>query len=162
MKLWANYEDLMFLELPNSWTEQIQLPWFKKLQTDAMSDVKTKLSANWNKEVVDILRKELETMDGDQTKKFFESVGTLMANQVCELITKSVNAYVDFFKQYEKKTYPLPVDIVKREYDVETEFEMSFLVLKLHNSNESITFEHSLHNVSRDLKNIVELIVATS
>lgn len=96
-----------------------------------MSEVKTKLSASWNKEVVDILRKELETMDADQTKKFFESVGTLMANQVCELITKSVHAYVDFFKQFEKKVYALPKDIVKRDYDVESEFEKSFLVLKL-------------------------------
>lgn len=127
-----------------------------------MSDVKTKLSANWNKEVVDILWKELETMDGDQTKKFFESVGTLMANQVCELITKSVQEYVTFFKQFEKKKYPKPIDIVKRNYDVESEFEKSFLVLKLQDSNESITFEHSLHNVSWELKNIVELIVATS
>ena len=127
-----------------------------------MSEVKAQLSANWNKKVVDILRKELENMDGDQTKKFFESVGTLMANQVRELITKSVNAYVDFFKQFEKPKYPQPEEINKREYDVQTPFEMSFLVLKLIDSNDSIQFETSLHQVKKDLMNIVELIVQAS
>ena len=80
MKLWENYENLLFLQLPKPRDEQIRLAVFKKNQTETMSEVKTKLSASWNKEVVDILRKELETMDADQTKKFFESVGTLMAN----------------------------------------------------------------------------------
>lgn len=127
-----------------------------------MSDIKTRLSANWNKEVVDILRKEMEQLDSDQHKRFFESVGTLMANQVRDLITKSVNTYVDFFKQYEKPRYALPSEIVKREYDAESEFEMSFIVLKLQDTNDSISFETSLHNVNRELKNTVENIVATS
>lgn len=45
-----------------------------------MNMVKSKLSGEWNKRVVDILREELESMNDEQTKTFFESVGTLMAN----------------------------------------------------------------------------------
>ena len=54
-----------------------------------------------------------------------------MANQVRELITKSVNAYVDFFRRFKNDTYPLPSDIIKREYDADTAFEDNFLILNL-------------------------------
>jgi len=61
-----------------------------------MSKVKGLLSSDWNKSAVDILREELENLDKDQTKTFFESAATLMANQVRELIEQSVTAYVEF------------------------------------------------------------------
>jgi DNA recombination-dependent growth factor C len=56
-----------------------------------MSKIKGLLSSDWNKSAVDILREELENLDKDQTKTFFESVATLMANQVRELIEQSVH-----------------------------------------------------------------------
>jgi hypothetical protein len=37
-----------------------------------MSKVKGMLSSDWNKSAVDILREELENLDKDQTKAFFE------------------------------------------------------------------------------------------
>jgi DNA recombination-dependent growth factor C len=61
-----------------------------------MNHVKGRLSSDWNKSAVDILREELENLDNDQSKTFFESVSTLMANQVRELIAQSVTRYVDF------------------------------------------------------------------
>ena len=40
-----------------------------------------------------------------------------MANQVRELITKSVNSYVEFFRRFRKPNneYPAPQEIMKRE-----------------------------------------------
>jgi len=51
-----------------------------------MNKVKGLLTSDWNKGAVEILREELENLDKDQTKAFFESAATLMANQVRELI----------------------------------------------------------------------------
>lgn len=68
MKLWQNYETLLFVDLPGPRKEQQVLLRFKKAQADQMSDIKTRLSANWNKEVVDILRKEMEQLNQDQHK----------------------------------------------------------------------------------------------
>jgi hypothetical protein len=45
-----------------------------------MGKIKGLLSSDWNKSAVDILREELENLDKDQAKNFFESVATLMAN----------------------------------------------------------------------------------
>jgi hypothetical protein len=162
MKLWEDYSHLNFLALPGVRKEPDILRNFKKAQTDQMSEVKTKLSSDWNKRVVDILRKELESMDGEQTKTFFESVGTLMANQVRDLVTKSVNSYVDFFKRFKKDKYPLPEEITKREYDPDSEFEDNFLILKLVINGQQVAFENYLHDVQKDLLNIVELIVNQS
>ena len=51
---------------------------------------------------VNILREELEILDKDQMGMFFSSVATLMSNQVRDLITKSVNSYVEFFRRFKK------------------------------------------------------------
>ena len=162
MRLWEEYENLLFLKLPAPREEAVYLFSFIETQEKQMNKVKGQLSSEWNKKVVDILREELESMDRDQTKTFFESVATLMANQVRELITKSVNAYVDFFKRYKKDVYPLPDEIVQREYDADTPFEDNFLILKLQVDNKSIQFQDRLHVVQDDLVKIVNMIVQQS
>jgi dynein heavy chain len=131
-------------------------------QEKQMNTIKQKLSTDWNKRAVDILREELENMDREQTKTFFESVATLMANQVRELITKSVNSYLEFFRRYRKDTYPLPDEIIEREYDADAAFEENFLVLKLTVDNQNIAFQDRLHDVKKELVKIVEQIVAQS
>ena len=56
-----------------------------------------------------------------------------MSNQVRELTTKSIENYVEFFRRFKKVNgkYPLPEEIIKREYDPDEEFELTFLTLKL-------------------------------
>jgi len=56
-----------------------------------------------------------------------------MSNQVRELTTKSIDNYVDFFRRFQKKNgrYPTPEEIISREYDPDTDFENTFLTLKL-------------------------------
>jgi len=124
-----------------------------------MSKVKGLLSSDWNKGAVDILREELENLDKDQTKTFFESVATLMANQVRELIEQSVNAYVDFIQRYKFPTYPHPDEIIKREYDPETPFEDNFIALKLKIEGTKIVFNDPLETVQKELEDIIDMIV---
>lgn len=63
-----------------------------------------------------------------------------MANQVRELIAKSVKAYVEFFRRFKKDHYPTPEQIIGREYDADTEFEDNFLILKLIIQDNRIVF----------------------
>lgn len=134
-----------------------------------MSKIKGLLSSDWNKSAVDILREELENLDKDQAKNFFESVATLMANQVRELVEQSVNAYVNFIQRYKKDNYPPPDEIIKREYDADTPFEDNFISLKLtidenesKKSNPQIIFSTPLNTVQSELEKIVDLIVQQS
>lgn len=162
MELWQSYENLLFVDLPGPRKEPVTLQRFTKAQHDKATEVKSKLSSDWNKKVVDILRKELESMDGEQTKIFFESVGTLMANQVRDLVTKSINAYIQFIERFQKDTYPTPQEIIKREYDPDTPFEDNFLTLHLIINGPNIAFENRLHDVQKDLISVVEQIVNQS
>ena len=162
MSLWQDYENLFFVNLPGPRKEPVTLETFTKAQHDKAIDLKTKLSSEWNKKVVDILRKELESMDGEQTKTFFESVSTLMANQVRDLVTKSIDSYVDFFERFRHEAYPPPKEIIKREYDPDTPFEDNFLTLRLIINGQSIVFENRLHDVQKELTSIVEQIVNQS
>jgi hypothetical protein len=133
-----------------------------------MSKIKGLLSSDWNKSAVDILREELENLDKDQTKTFFESVATLMANQVRELIEQSVHSYVEFIQRYKSESYPEPNEILLREYDADSPFEDNFISLKLtieenENKNEpKIVFSDPLDNVQHELEKIVDLIVQQS
>ena len=113
---------------------------FLSNQDAQMSKVKGLLSQDWNKGAVDILREELENLDKDQTKTFFESAATLMANQVRELIEQSVHSYVDFIQRYKFEKYPKPVEIIQREYDADTPFEDNFISLKLSIDGVKIAF----------------------
>jgi hypothetical protein len=98
-------------------------------------------------------------LDKDQTKTFFDSVAALMSNQVRDLTTKSIDNYVEFFKRFQKQAYPTPEDIIAREYDPDSEFEQTFLTLKLiHHTNE-ITFQDQLPQVRDELVKIVATMV---
>jgi hypothetical protein len=131
---------------------------FLSRQEAQMTKVKGLLSSDWNKSAVDILREELENLDKDQTKTFFESAATLMANQVRELIEQSVNAYVKFIQRYKYPKYPHPSEIIDREYDADTPFEDNFISLKLsiqknddnnksQNGGPRIVFDNPIENV---------------
>lgn len=117
------------------------------------------LNSDWIKSAVEILREELENLDKDQTKTFFDSVAALMSNQVRDLTTKSIDNYVEFFKRFSKQSYPSPEDITAREYDPDSEFEQTFLTLKLLNYGNEITFQDSLTQVRDELVKIVATMV---
>jgi dynein heavy chain len=80
MKLWQDYKGYPFVDLPEAGEEPMAMRDFLPRQEAQMNKVKGLLSSDWNKSAVDILREELENLDKDQTKTFFESVSTLMAN----------------------------------------------------------------------------------
>ena len=66
-----------------------------------------------------------------------------MSNQARELATNSINEYVEFFRRFRKpsKEYPLPEEIIKREYDPKTPFEKTFLTLKIEVQGTEIVFQ---------------------
>ncbi len=165
MRLWQDYENNIFIKLPQPREKPVVLGQFTENQEAQMKHVKHLLSTEWNKHAVDILREELENLDKDQTATFFESVATLMANQVRELIAKSVNAYVEFFRRFRKlgDEYPHPNEIMTREFDPDTELEDNFIILSLNVSNTNqIVFTDPLSEVKDQLVNIVNEIIKQS
>jgi hypothetical protein len=66
-----------------------------------------------------------------------------MSNQARELATNSINEYVEFFRQFRKpnKEYPLPEEIITREYGPDDEFEKTFLKLKIEVQGIEIGFQ---------------------
>lgn len=150
----------MFLvTLPGKEVKPVSLQQFKNQQTNQIDKVRGLLNSDWSKSAVDILREELENLDKSQTKTFFDSVAALMSNQVRELTTKSIDNYIEFFRRFKKQKYPLPEEIITREYDPDTDFELTFLTLKLGVTNSEIAFQDSLVTVRDDLVKIVLTMV---
>jgi hypothetical protein len=88
-----------------------------------------------------------------------------MANQVRELVSKSVKAYVEFFRRFRKPNdvYPTPKEIMGREFDPDTELEDNFLVLKLSvNNTNQIVFSDLPLQVAEALEGLVSTIVKQS
>jgi hypothetical protein len=55
-----------------------------------MAKIKGQLSEDWIQLAGTILKAELDNIDKDQVRTFFESASTLMANQVRDLIELSI------------------------------------------------------------------------
>ena len=100
------------MNIPAPREEPLPLLDFLSNQDAQSVKVKGLLMNEWNSAAVDILRDELENLDKDQTRTFFESASTLMANQVRELIEQSIKAYVDFIQRYKFPKYPRPDEII--------------------------------------------------
>jgi hypothetical protein len=125
-----------------------------------MDKVRALLNKDWTNEAVKILRDEINNnLDKDQHKTFFDSVAALMSNQIRELATKSIDNYVNFFRRFEKKVYPTPEEIIAREYDPDSEFEQTFLTIKLESKGGQIQFVDSLELVKDTLVGIVTAMV---
>lgn len=62
-----------------------------------------------------------------------------------------MKAYVEFFRRFKKDKYPRPQEVIKREYDPDSEFEDNFLILTLERStgegNGRIEFSDGLYHV---------------
>lgn len=80
MELWRDFQNLLLVNLPQKREEPSEVREFIDAQYAQMEGVRTLLSNDWNKAAVNILREELENLDKDQTKRFFESSAVLMAN----------------------------------------------------------------------------------
>jgi hypothetical protein len=86
-----------------------------------------------------------------------------MANQVRELIEQSVRTYVEFIQRFKKDQYPPPSEIITREYDPDSQFEDSFICVKLTIDGTKIVFEDDLEEkVQPELENIIDAIVKQS
>lgn len=167
MRIWheEEYSDKLLVDLLKPEDSPIPLDTFIKRQTSTIDAVRSQLNSQWTKKAVDILRQELENLDKDQTGTFFDSVAALMSNQVRELTTKSINEYVEFFRQFKRADgkYPTPQEIVMRDYEPDTPFEKTFITLKLEivgkDSAREIRFEKELSDVRNKLVEIIDIMV---
>ena len=167
MRIWREkeYYKTYLVMLPTDEEKPVPLAEFSQMQIKQIEEVRALLNSDWSKSAVNILREELENLDKDQTKTFFDSVAALMSNQVRDLVQKSIEKYVLFFRKFKKEdgVYPLPEEIIEREYDPDTPFELTFLTLKLEievtANKQEIAFATSLDGVRDELVRIVTQMI---
>lgn len=77
------------------------------------------------------------------------------------MTTKSIDNYVEFFRRFQKQDgkYPSPEEIITREYDPDSDFELTFLTLKLQVNSTEINFVDQLTTVREELVKIVSQMV---
>jgi hypothetical protein len=78
------------------------------------------------------------------------------------MATRSIHAYVEFFQRFKKPSkdmYPSPEDVIKRKYDPDSPFELTFLTMKLIKTTEGIHFDVDVMTVLQDLVKIVTLMI---
>ena len=67
--------------------------------------------------------------------------------------------YVEFFRKFKKNYYPSPKEIISREYDADSAFEITFVTLKLE-KKDTIGFADDLDHVKTQLKSIVRRMIS--
>ena len=166
MKLWKDYENLLFVDLPNEFEFKF-IDGFVRDQKNKMDAVKSMLGKDWHSKTIEIVKAELDNIPENPEelrKSFYEAISTLMSNQVRWIIEKSVVAYQQFFMKFKKSKYASASEVVARKYDAKTPIELSFLQLTLDADNEkgAVKFKDPLHEVQAQLKNVIEEVVKSS
>jgi len=163
LRVWRDneYNSTLLVDLLKPEDPPITLEQFLQNQNQQIESVRHLLNRDWKDRAVEILREELENLDRDQTQTFFDSVSTLMSNQARELATNSINEYVEFFRRFKKPDgkYPLPEEIIRREYGPDDEFEKTFLTLKIEVQGDQIKFQRDLSSVKEDLVKVIQQMV---
>jgi hypothetical protein len=82
MRIWRerDYYREYLVDIPSIEEKPEPLTKFRSRQINKIEKVRQLLNSDWSKSAVDILREELENLDKDQTKTFFDSVAALMSN----------------------------------------------------------------------------------
>ena len=161
IKVWDIYSEMLLIKIPEE-MEYFSIADFVTEQANRMAKVKGLLNTEWIHKTADILREESESIDNSQKKNFFESVATLMSNQLRSLIIKSISSYVDYIQQFQKELYPTAEQVLARKYDQDTPIENNFIVLRIGNDNNTIIFTDPLHHVSKELLKIIDDCVKQS
>ena len=163
MRIWRekDYYQTLLVNLPDAADPPVPLAEFNSLQKRQTDNVRALLGTEWSKSAGDILREELDNLDKDQTKNFCDSVAALMSTQVRDLVTRSINKYVEFYKRFQKPegAYPSPEDIINREYSPEEDFEHTFIILKLEKDKDCIKFGEDQMQVQHDLVKVILFMV---
>lgn len=165
MRLWKKYETMYFLFFPQKKDQPMTIQYYIKIQEDRINEVKTSLTTEWlKKEVTDIYHEELSQMKKNkkQAMIFFESNATMMSNQIRDLVINSLLHYRDFFRRFKKTKHLTPIDVVQMEKDPKGGIEEVFLVIKLKDEDQIISFTDSLDYIKQELLKLVKMVVETS
>jgi hypothetical protein len=153
--LWKDFENMLFVSMPQPDEAPAKTSFFIKRQEDQRTKVRTLLTENWGKKAIEILRPEVDKKNG-KLDKFFDAVNTIMSNQVRDLVSRSIDEYVNYFMQYKKDYYPTPAEVAQRKFDADSPIEDCFLQLTLTYQGAVITFTDQIHNIRKDLVQVIE------
>jgi len=158
MRLWADYENYLLVNIPERF-EVITLSEFISRQEERMQTVHDLLRTEWSVRAGEIIQPELENLDHEQALTFFESVSTLMSNQLRQLIKASVTAYVQFFLSFKLTRYPTADEMITFQGPT---WPNAFLKITLGAENDTFIFTEPLSNIVRDCLRMVESVVRKS
>ena len=82
MRIWRerDYYQEYLVDIPTTQEKPVTLHSFRTKQINKIEKVRQLLNTDWSKSVVEILREEIDNLDKDQMKTFFDSVAALMSN----------------------------------------------------------------------------------
>ncbi|CAG9334937.1 unnamed protein product [Blepharisma stoltei] len=157
-QLWGVYESMMFIDLPEKY-ESLSTEEFIERQESRMNQVQNMLNTEWTLSAVSIISEEIKNMDREQAATFFEATSALMSNQLRQLVTDSINAYLKFFKKFDVSNPPRPNDMV---VSIPSEWPDAFLKIRLTSQDGKIVFSENPESISIELISIVKKIAEKS
>jgi dynein heavy chain len=156
--LWAEYEKMHLIDLPQRF-ETLTTHEFIERQEEKMKEVRSLLENEWTQSAVNIITEEIKHMDREQASTFFDACSTLMSNQLRQLITDTVNLYVEFFTSFDIPKCPHPKSMIKNN---PRKWPDAFLKMKMSASDGRFVFSDDPKSVYIDILKVIESIVEQS
>lgn len=157
-QLWGVYEEMLLIDLPEKY-ESIYIDDYIERQESRMTQVQNMLNTEWTLSAVSIISEEIKNMDREQAATFFEATSALMSNQLRQLVTDSIGAYLNFFKKFDIQNLPKPSEMVE---NIPQQWPESFLRIKLTAQDGKIVFSDNAESILAELITIVSKIAEKS
>jgi dynein heavy chain len=102
LEIWEKYRDHLLVDLPTAAQLPMTIDKFEEIQETQLKKVRRIFTNEWGEEVETLFKAYARDnhLTDQNSVQFFESVATLMSNQLRTIVTNSVDAYHAFFTRY--------------------------------------------------------------
>lgn len=114
---------------------------------------------DWLPTLAKIYKDEIALLNRNQSKcqQFFDSAAVFLSLQVRQLIEKSIQAYVEFIRQFDQKVLNPPDTVVYLEKTYNT-YEKCFLNVRISHRRDEIYFMDNMAEVEQKLQLVLDNI----
>lgn len=181
LEIWQKYEHYLLVDLPSEDKLPITVQEFAMMQEKHLKSVQKIFIKDWGDEVEEVFDRYAKTngLTDENSVRFFESVATIMSNQLRTIVQRSADAYHEFFLRYKSSpavqfvdpnnktllTIRDPVWIrdgdssVRPQNNPRPVFLQKLSVLKMKDMSVKIAYEISLQEMDKTVSQIFENIV---
>lgn len=151
------YEGQSLVVLPEPLDKYLHIDEFVDRQRSQIKSLKDQIINEWMPLLAKIYRDQISALNRSQSKceLFFDTCATFLYVQIRGLIEKSMDAFLDYFRQYDLRTLNPPDTVVYLE-KTRNQYENCFLSVRVSHRKDDIYFMDLMEDLESKILSVLE------